>query len=67
MADPSTRITGRLPAAPRSEHARVIEQVEEELGSGIKQPSAARVALVKLKLARLREGVMHLELCGISI
>lgn len=57
LDEPSPRITGRLNAAQRSEHARVIRQVEDELGAAIKQPSAARVALAKLKVARLREGL----------
>jgi DNA-binding Xre family transcriptional regulator len=57
LAEQPTRVVGRLSANQRSEHALVIEQVEEELGARIKQPSAARVALAKLKVARLREGL----------
>ena len=57
LAKDAARIGGRLSAETRREHAKVIEQVEEELGARIKQPSAARVALAKLKLARLREGL----------
>jgi DNA-binding Xre family transcriptional regulator len=48
---------GRLSVDKRCEHVKVIEQVAEELGARIKKPSAARVALAKLKIARLREGM----------
>jgi DNA-binding Xre family transcriptional regulator len=57
LAKKAARIVGRLSAEKRSEHAKVIEQVEEELGRRLKKPSAARVALAKLKVARLREGL----------
>ncbi len=57
LAKKPTRIVGRLSADKRSEHAKVIEQVEEELAARIKKPGAARVALAKLKVARLREGM----------
>ena len=57
LAEQPTRIVGRLSANQRSEHVRVIQQVEEEFGPRIKRPSAARVALAKLKVARLREGL----------
>ena len=39
------------------EHDRAIAQVEEELRDRIKRTSPSRVALMKLKLARLREGL----------
>ncbi|NLX97791.1 MAG: helix-turn-helix transcriptional regulator [Rhodopirellula sp.] len=57
LAKQATRIVGRLPDEKRAEHDQVIAQVEEELGNRIKTPSAARVALAKLKMARLREGL----------
>jgi len=57
LAIKASRIVARLSAEKRCEHAKVIEQVEEELGARIKKPSAARVALAKLKVARLREGL----------
>jgi len=57
LLDRATRKIGRLSDAKRAEHARVIEQVEKELGGRIKKPSAARVALAKLNLARRREGL----------
>jgi DNA-binding Xre family transcriptional regulator len=57
LAKEASRIIGRLPDEKRAEHAQVITQVEEELGDRIKRPSPARVALAKLKMARLREGL----------
>ena len=57
LAEQATRILGRLPDKKRAELARVIGQVEEELGDRIKKASPARIALAKLKLARLREGL----------
>ena len=57
LAKTAVRIVGRLSDDQRSAHARLIEQVEEELGPRIKKPGAARVALAKLKVARLREGL----------
>jgi len=56
LARQSTRIVGRLPEEKRAEMTRVITQVEEELGDRIKKASPARIALAKLKVARLREG-----------
>ena len=40
----------------RAEHDRVIAQVEGELRDRIKKASPSRVALMKLKLVRLRKG-----------
>ncbi len=57
LSEMASRKMGRLPDEKRAEHARVIEQVEEELGDRIKTASPARIALAKLNLARLREGV----------
>jgi DNA-binding Xre family transcriptional regulator len=57
LSEKGTRRIGRLPDEKRAEHARVIEQVEEELGDRIKKASPARIALAKINLARLREGL----------
>lgn len=57
LAEQATRIAGRLSDAKRAELADVAAAVEEELRDRIKKPSPARIALAKLKLARLREGV----------
>lgn len=57
LAKDATRKIGRLPDARRAELAGVARQVEEELGGRVKRASPARVALAKLKLARLREGL----------
>lgn len=57
LAETATRVVGRLSDEKRSELAGVVEQVEEELRDRIKQPSPARVALAKLKVARMREGL----------
>jgi DNA-binding Xre family transcriptional regulator len=57
LSEQATRRIGRLPDERRAEHARVIEQVEEELGDRIKRASPARIALAKLNLARRREGL----------
>jgi len=57
LSEKATRKTGRLPEEKRAEHARVIEQVEKELGERIKKASPARIALAKLNLARRREGL----------
>lgn len=57
LSKKATRETSRLPDEKRAEHARVIEQVEEELGDRIEKATPARVALAKLKLARQREGL----------
>ena len=45
----------------RAEQAEIARQIEDELGDRIKRPSAARVALAKLKVARLREGLSLAE------
>ena len=57
LASDATRIIGRLPEEKRAELAAVAAQVEEELRGRIKKASPARVALAKLKVARLREGL----------
>jgi DNA-binding Xre family transcriptional regulator len=57
LAEKAMRIVGRLAGEKRAELAKVVEQVEEELRDRIKQASPARVALAKLKVARLREGL----------
>jgi DNA-binding Xre family transcriptional regulator len=57
LAKRASRVVGRLSDEKRAEHARVIEQVEEELGGRIIKPSPTRVALAKLKVARIREGL----------
>ena len=61
LAEQATRVFGRLPADKRARHNAVIQQVEEELGDRTKSASPARIALAKLKLARLREGVSLAE------
>ena len=55
LAQDATRKVGRLSDDKRAELAGVVEQVEAELSDRIKRPSPARVALAKLKLARLVE------------
>ncbi len=57
LGDRAERVMGRLPEEKRAEHDRAIAQVEEELRDRIKRASPSRVALMKLKLARLREGL----------
>jgi len=57
LANQATRVVGRLSDEKRTELAEVAEQVEEELRDRIKQPSPTRVALAKLKVARVREGL----------
>jgi predicted transcriptional regulator len=57
LAKQSARVVGRLSEEKRVELKRVIEQVEEEFADRIKKASPARIALAKLKLARLREGL----------
>ncbi len=57
LAEQTTRVFGRLPEEKRAEHDRAIAQVEEELGDRIKKASPSRIALAKLKAARLREGL----------
>jgi DNA-binding Xre family transcriptional regulator len=56
LSDHATRVIGRLPEERRAELDRVMLQVEAELSDRIKKASPSRIALVKLKLARLREG-----------
>ena len=57
LAKNATRTLGRTSEAKRAELATLSDQVKEELGDRIIKPSAARVALAKLKVARLREGL----------
>jgi DNA-binding Xre family transcriptional regulator len=57
LGDRAVRVTGRLSEEKRAEYDHVIAQVEEELRDRIKRASPSRVALMKLKLARLREGL----------
>ncbi len=57
LTETATRKVGRLRDEKRTELAEVIRQVEEEFRERIKDASPARVALAKLKLARLREGL----------
>ncbi len=57
LGDRAVRVIGRLSEEKRAEHDRAIAQVEEELRDRIKKASPSRVALMKLKLARLREGI----------
>jgi hypothetical protein len=57
LSDRAVRVMGRLSEGKRAEHDRAIAQVEEELRDRIKRASPSRVALMKLKLARLREGL----------
>ena len=56
LAGGATRVIGRLSEEKRAEHDRVIAQIEGELHDRIKKASPSRIALTKLKLARLREG-----------
>jgi DNA-binding Xre family transcriptional regulator len=56
LAEHAARVIGRLPEENRAELDRVMVQVEAELCDRIKKASPARIALAKLKLARLREG-----------
>jgi DNA-binding Xre family transcriptional regulator len=56
LAGRATRVMGRVSEEKRAEHDRVIAQVEGELRDRIKKASPSRVALMKLKLARLRDG-----------
>ena len=57
LAEQAARVIGRLPGERRAALDRVAAQVEEELGGRMKQASPSRVALAKLKLARMREGL----------
>jgi len=56
LSQRATRVIGRLPDEKRAELDRVAAQVEEEFSGRIKKSSPARIALAKLKLARVREG-----------
>jgi DNA-binding Xre family transcriptional regulator len=56
LAEQASRLIGRLPDEMRLEHDRINAEVEADLGDRIKKPSPSRIALAKLKLARLREG-----------
>jgi DNA-binding Xre family transcriptional regulator len=62
LSERAARTVGRLPDEMRAEHARIIEQVEKELGDRITKASPARIALAKLNLARRREGLSLGEL-----
>ena len=57
LSQQATRIMGRLPDEKLRKLAPVIKQVERELGNRIKQASSARIALARLKVARLAEGL----------
>ena len=56
LAEQPRRVIGRLPDERRLELDRISAEVEADLGDRIKKPSLSRIALAKLKLARLREG-----------
>jgi len=57
LAKNATRVVGRLSDEKRTELAGVAELVEEEMRDHMRKPSPARVALAKLKVARMREGL----------
>lgn len=57
LADQSTRIVGRLSDDRRDKLMQAAAEVEEELRPRKTKLNPARVALAKLKLARLREGL----------
>jgi DNA-binding Xre family transcriptional regulator len=57
LSEQAARVIGRLPDEKRVEFERVIAQMEGELGGRIKKASPSRIALAKLKLARLHEGL----------
>ncbi len=57
LAEDAARVVGRLSDDKRAELARVAAQAEEERRPRMKKAIPARVALAKLKLARLREGL----------
>lgn len=57
LAEKATRVVGRLSDEKRNELAGVAEQVEDEMRDIVRKPSPARVALAKLKVARMREGL----------
>jgi DNA-binding Xre family transcriptional regulator len=56
LSEHAARVFGRLPDEKRVELDRVIAQVEDEMGDRIKKTTPSRIALAKLKAARLREG-----------
>lgn len=56
LAQRATRVIGRLSEEKRAELERVAAQAEEEFRGRIRKASPARIALAKLKLARVREG-----------
>lgn len=62
LSEEASRVAGRLSDEKRAELAEVARQVEEELGERIVRPTAARIALAKLKVARLREGLSLADL-----
>ena len=64
LAEQSTRIVGRLPDQKRAELNQAIRQIEQELKDRSKKPDPARIALAKLKLARLREGLSLSEIAA---
>lgn len=57
LTEQATRTIGRLRNEKCAELGRVAAEVEEEFGDRIKRASPSRVALAKLKVARLREGL----------
>jgi DNA-binding Xre family transcriptional regulator len=57
LAEQATRIIGRLPNEKRAELSKAADLAEEELAGRIKKASPGRIALAKLKLARMREGL----------
>jgi DNA-binding Xre family transcriptional regulator len=61
LAKEATRIVGRLPDEKRTELDRVVAEVEGELADRIRKASPARIALAKLKVARLRQGLSLAE------
>jgi DNA-binding phage protein len=56
LSQRAKRVIGRLPDEKRADLDRVVAQVEEEFHGRIKKASPARIALAKLKLARVRDG-----------
>jgi DNA-binding Xre family transcriptional regulator len=57
LAARANRVIGRLPAEKRAELGKVAAEVEEEFRGRMKKVSPSRIALAKLKVARLREGL----------
>jgi len=57
LAEQAARIIGRLPERQRAALDRAAAEVKGELSERIKKAGPSRVALAKLKLARLREGL----------